>query len=92
MNHSNITTSGLLIPASRGTLRRYSWVLLLAAFLASLATTQAGLWSFNLIRGPTAINLRPDNGEEETIRMTGSGLFDTLTVTASGGGAGTSYS
>jgi len=87
MNHSNINTSGLLIPASRGTLRRYSWVLLLAAFLASLATTQAGLWSFNLIGGPTAINQRPDNGEEETLRMTGSGSFDTRTGTASGGGA-----
>src|ERR1044071_4810170 len=86
MNHPNINTSGLLIPASGGLLRRYSSVLL-AAFLASLATTQAGLWSFNLIGGPTGINLRPDNGEVETLRTTGSGLFDTLTGTASGGGS-----
>ena len=86
MNHSSINTSGLLITASRGTLRRYSSVLLLAAFLASLATAQAGLWSFNLIGGPTAINNASED-PQEILRMTGNGSFDTQTGTASGGGA-----
>jgi hypothetical protein len=81
MNHPNINTLGLLIAASRGTLRRYSSVLLLAA---SLATAQAELFSFNLIGGPTGINILPD-GDEETLRVTGSGHFDTL-GNASGGG------
>ena len=87
MNHPNINTSGLLIPARRGTLRCYSSVLL-AALLASLATAQAQLWSFNLIGGPTAINNTSDEPQDpEILHMTGSGRFDTLTGTASGGGA-----
>ena len=87
MNHPNISTSGLLIAASGGIVRRYSSVLLLAAaVLASVATAQAELFSFNLIGGPTGINIRPDNGEEETLRMTGSGGFDTQVGTASGSG------
>jgi hypothetical protein len=85
MIHSNINGLSLLIAASRRTLRRYSAALLLAAFLASLDTARADLFSFNIIGGPTAINILPD-GDEETLRLTGSGGFDTLAGTASGSG------
>jgi hypothetical protein len=84
MSHLNINTPSWSIAASRRTVQHYSLALLLAASLATLATAQAELFSFNLIGGPTAINLLPDE-EEETIRVTGSGHFDTL-GTASGGG------
>jgi hypothetical protein len=56
----------------------------LAAVVASLATAQQDSGA-STHWGPTAINQLPD-GDEEILRMTGSGLFDTLTGTASGSG------
>ena len=85
MNRSNINSPSLLIAAGRRTLRHYSSALLLAVSLASVATAQSEPWSFNIIGGPAAINILPD-GDEETLRITGSGHFDALAGTASGGG------
>ncbi len=85
MNRSNINSPSLLIAAGRRTLRHYSSALLLAVSLASVATAQSEPWSFNIIGGPAAINILPD-GDEETLRLTGSGGFDTLAGSASGSG------
>jgi hypothetical protein len=82
MNHPSINTSGLLIRASRGTLRRYASMLLLAAVLASMATARATDWGFNLIKGPTV-----ETADGEILRMTGSGTFNPDSNTASGGGS-----
>ena len=71
------------INAAKTCFRRHSLTLMLAA-LAPAAAVQADTWSFELAGSPVALN--KNSPGHESIRMTGSGTFDTALglVSASG--------